>query len=190
MHLHGVNDIVFVYDPDSWVLVERSRDNPLGDTFTLAVRSGSASGDVFVQSPTFVDHDMLKFYGPSNMRRIRQTTGDITIQYVRRNRVESIDDLANEIPFEVPIDYKNYILSGPYVEEDFLREVLLPTSTYIKRTFTGQPFTYSFTEQVIDGFNADLHSLHVVCFQVPADDLYPVPRGHPIYRAISPTVPW
>ena len=188
---HVAGGIACFYTPESLVLVSTQMANPDGDTLAVAVRVGLLSANEFAEEPVFVDHDFLKFFGPSNIHRTKLVTGDIVLAFNRRNRVPYGNELDDIIPEEIPdVTFATYILSGPYNEAQFLADVDdIPSSTYIKRVDTGT-VNYTVAQQVLDGFDNAVDTLHIVVFQTPpdGDTIYPVPRGHPTYRAITPSM--
>lgn len=183
--------LAVLYTPGSLILISTQLNDPVSDYLAVAVRTGLPASEEFAEQGVVVDHDFLKFYGPGNIHRSFLVTGDIVLTFNRRNRTPYGDELENTIPEEIPnLTYATYVLSAPYDEELFLNDVSdIPGSSYIRRVDTGS-FTYTNAQQIDDGFDRSVDTLHVVVFQTPdaGDNIYPIARGHPAYRAITPSM--
>lgn len=188
---HVAYEVAAAYSDDSWVLCPGTIVNDEADQFAVAVKIGMPSANKFVEDVYTVDHDFVKFFAPSNLRRTVQANGDFILSANFRVRKEDITTDLNDSPTPEAVFgqvMRYYILSGAYDEATFIAALEDNSANYIRTESTfGSAFTYSVSMQVADGFNRLTDTLHVVAFVLPGTDtLIATPRSHPNYRAIKP----
>lgn len=190
---HIAGEFVVLYTANSWVKGAVQVKNPEADNLSFAVNTGVSGSNERIFYPAALDHDFLKFFPPSNLRRVINNSGNISISANRRNRKpDPTDDLRNIIPEEIDGSAVTfYVLSGPFSENAFLEAVRGNNPGYIIRSAQA-PFTYLLSNQVADQFDYTTDVMYIAVLERPvaSNTSYAIPRGHIGYRAITPSQKW
>lgn len=145
-----------------------------------AVASGGSIQDQPALQIIYEPRDLMP-YAPTDIRRIKETSGDITLTWARRTRLGG--NLQNGTPTvalaEKSERYEAYVVAAPFSGD--LSRGQGPGAYRRRFDVTTPTATYTAAMQAEDGFAADA-DLHLVIYQLSDA----VGRGFPGVRSIEP----
>lgn len=149
-----------------------------------AVGSGKSLLDAAEVSITYAPRDLMP-YAPVEIKRTIDSSG-IDITWQRRTRLGgALMDGTGEVPLNEGSErYEVYLLAEAF-EGDLSRGIA--PETYIRKwETTERSVTYGTAAMILDGFDANLDTLHLVIYQLSTQ----VGRGFPGVRSIEPWREW